>query len=231
MNMPKQMSESIYLGVLLAVTGGFMDACAFIGRGGVFANAQTGNILLLSLNLAQQRWAASLLYLLPILAFISGIALADMSRYQFQRMKTIHWRQATILVEIIIFFIVGFIGHDKDVLANCLISLACGIQVESFRKINNTSIATTMCIGNLRGATQAIIEYWHTKDKNTALKGALFFCFIFCFGIGAIIGNFFITLLGARCIWICCGLLAVGFAMMFINGEKYQPPCQTPWKA
>ena len=46
MNKKVQISESIELGILLALSGGFMDAYSYIGRGGVFANAQTGNMLL-----------------------------------------------------------------------------------------------------------------------------------------------------------------------------------------
>ena len=44
--MKKQTSETIELGIFLALAGGFMDAYSYICRGGVFANAQTGNILL-----------------------------------------------------------------------------------------------------------------------------------------------------------------------------------------
>ena len=49
----KQMSETIRLGMLLAISGGFMDAYSYIERGQVFANAQTGNMLLLGVNLSQ----------------------------------------------------------------------------------------------------------------------------------------------------------------------------------
>lgn len=42
-----QISESIRLGALLAISGGMMDAYSYIMRGHVFANAQTGNMLLL----------------------------------------------------------------------------------------------------------------------------------------------------------------------------------------
>ena len=40
-----QMSESLAIGLLLALTGGFLDAYTYVARGRVFANAQTGNIL------------------------------------------------------------------------------------------------------------------------------------------------------------------------------------------
>ena len=36
----KQMSENFILGIMLALTGGFLDAYTYITRGGVFANAQ-----------------------------------------------------------------------------------------------------------------------------------------------------------------------------------------------
>ena len=38
-------SESYLVGVLLAIAGGYLDVYTYICRGGVFANAQTGNIV------------------------------------------------------------------------------------------------------------------------------------------------------------------------------------------
>ena len=45
--------NSVVLVYILAVSGGFMDAYSYMCRGEVFANAQTGNILLMSINLAK----------------------------------------------------------------------------------------------------------------------------------------------------------------------------------
>lgn len=45
----RQISESIGLGLLLALAGGFMDAYSYIERGQVFANAQTGTYFYLEL--------------------------------------------------------------------------------------------------------------------------------------------------------------------------------------
>ena len=49
----KQMSENFILGIMLALCGGFLDAYTYITRGGVFANAQTGNIVLMGINIAK----------------------------------------------------------------------------------------------------------------------------------------------------------------------------------
>ena len=47
-----QMSESMALAVFLTLAGGFQDAYSYNCRGKVFANAQTGNLVLLGQNLA-----------------------------------------------------------------------------------------------------------------------------------------------------------------------------------
>ena len=47
-----QMSSSLAVGILLALAGGFMDAYSDLARGHVFANAQTGNILLFAVAIS-----------------------------------------------------------------------------------------------------------------------------------------------------------------------------------
>mgnify|MGYP002084284424 CR=1 FL=1 len=59
-----QISESIGLGTILALSGGFMDAYSYIERGKVFANAQTGNMLLFGVNLSEGNYQTMLNYLL-----------------------------------------------------------------------------------------------------------------------------------------------------------------------
>lgn len=71
-----QMSDSFLVGALLSFTGGFQDAYTYLCRGKVFANAQTGNIVLMGQNLAVLDWERTIRYAIPILAFIAGIFLA-----------------------------------------------------------------------------------------------------------------------------------------------------------
>ena len=51
-----QMSESFLIAGILSVSGGLQDAYTYMYRGKVFANAQTGNIVLLSANLMDGNW-------------------------------------------------------------------------------------------------------------------------------------------------------------------------------
>lgn len=147
-----------------------MDAYSYIGRGEVFANAQTGNMLLLGVHLSEGNIPAAIRYLCPVLAFTFGIALADIVRNSGIG-SHLHWRQISVVAEAIILTIVSFLPQSHNLLANSLTSLACGIQVESFRKIHGNGIATTMCIGNLRSGTQNIYTFFQTKKEKLLKKG------------------------------------------------------------
>lgn len=214
-----QTSESIELGILLALSGGLMDAYSYIERGQVFANAQTGNILLFGINLSEGRFETALQYFIPVLAFAAGIALSDLVRLRDSRMK-MHWRQLAVLLEALILIAVSFIPLRFNLPANSLTSFACGIQVQSFRKIHGNGIATTMCIGNLRSGTQNLITFLRTRDPEKLESSGLYFGIIFCFALGAVCGNFFIRFLGQRAILVSAALLFAALFLMFADRER-----------
>lgn len=213
-----QMSESIRLGMLLAISGGFMDAYSYIERDHVFANAQTGNILLFGVHLSEGNWIMAVRYFFPVLAFVLGIAVAEAVRTY--NTPKLHWRQISVFVEAVILAVVAFIPLSMNLFANALTSFACGVQVESFRKIRGSGIATTMCIGNLRSATQNFMDYWKTGDKEKLEQSVLYYGIIICFVLGAIGGNLFISFLGKRAILCCSLMLLVVFFIMFIDYER-----------
>ena len=72
----KQMSESFLTAAFLSVSGGLQDAYTYIFRGKVFANAQTGNIVLLSQSISDKDFVRAIHYLVPLLFFALGIAIA-----------------------------------------------------------------------------------------------------------------------------------------------------------
>lgn len=219
MKRSKQMSESIELGIVLALAGGFMDAYSYMCRGKVFANAQTGNMLLFGIYASEGKWNMAFRYVFPVVAFAIGIAIADVVRMKSGGKDSFHWRQIAVFFEIIVLFFVSFMSQNWNLLANSLTSLACGIQVESFRKIHGNAIATTMCIGNLRSGTQNLCEYLVVKDKKKAQKCILYYGIIASFIIGAVIGNIFVKRINEKAILLCAGIICIAFFMMFVDKE------------
>ena len=147
---------------------------------------------------------------------------ADLVKIRTKDLTLLHWRQISVFCEAVILLSVSFIPQDFNLVANALTSLACGIQVESFRKIHGNGIATTMCIGNLRSATQHMCSYANTKDKEYIKKGLLYYGIIFFFVIGAVIGNACVEMFAEKALLIASAILAVAFVMMFVDGEKEQ---------
>ncbi|MEA4965819.1 MAG: YoaK family protein [Oscillospiraceae bacterium] len=218
-----QTSETARLGAILAIAGGFMDAYSYLCRGKVFANAQTGNMLLLGVNLFGGDWAAAARYGAPIVAFSLGIVLAEGMRGRNSRQNgksLLHWRQASLLLEILFLVVTCLIPQRLNLLANSLTSLACGIQVESFRKIRGNGIATTMCIGNLRSGTENLCRFSRCRDRVFLRRALLYYGIIVCFILGAVLGNWMIGLLAERALLVCAGILLLAFLLMF--AEKRQ---------
>lgn len=215
----KQMSEAFLTAGFLSVSGGLQDAYSYLARGKVFANAQTGNIVLLSVNLYEKNWQLAAHYLAPLLAFALGIAAADIQRHAFEKIRKLHWRQLIVLEEILLLFLVGFFPEGRNTIANAIVSFSCAMQVQTFRKVNGYAFASTMCIGNLRSGMESLCVALRLRDKKALHKAGHYFGIILLFAIGAAFGGHFITLYGLHAIWISCGLLFVSFLLMFIREE------------
>ena len=139
-----QMSDKFRSAVFIILSGGFQDAYTYCCRGGVFANAQTGNIVLMSSALFRGDWGAVVKYLVPVLSFLLGIAVAELVHVHYRRQEKIHWRQIVLIEEIILLFIVGFIPEYLDPLANALVSFVCALQVQTFHKIHGQPYGITV---------------------------------------------------------------------------------------
>lgn len=212
-----QMSEAFITAVFIILSGGFQDAYTYCSRGGVFANAQTGNIVLLSTGLFKGEVKASLKYLVPIMFFLIGTAAAEVMKIYFKNSKKLHWRQTVLLFEIIFLFSVGFMPHKFDLSANAIVSFVCAMQIQTFPTVRGHAYASTMCIGNMRNATEALITYIKTGEKHFIKKALIYFSVILIFAVGAGIGCCVTRIIGKRAIWICCLFLAVSFNIMFVK--------------
>lgn len=213
-----QTSESFRLSALLSFSGGLQDAYTYNVRGGVFANAQTGNVVLMSQNFMAQNWHSGLDYLLPLVSFAVGIVIAEQIENKFKNNKSIHWRQIIIIAEIVMLCAVGFIPAELNKIANIAVSFVCAMQVQTFRKVHGYAYSSTMCIGNLRSGTESLSQYFRNKDRASLNKAFHFFGIILIFAIGAGFGGVLSAELDIRTIWISPLILTiVVFIMMREN--------------
>ena len=59
-------------------------------------------------------------------------------------------------MEMLLLTAVAFIPPESSHAANALVSFACAMQVEAFRKARGYAYASTMCIGNLRSCMESL---------------------------------------------------------------------------
>ena len=215
-----QMSDALRTMVFLTLSGGFQDGYTYMGRGQVFANAQTGNVILFGVHLCNGEWASALRYLTPVVAFGAGVYFSAWLRHRFGNGQRLHWRQLVLVIEILLLFAVGFIPASLNIAANVLVSFVCAMQVQAFRKVRGNAYASTMCIGNLRSGVQCLFDWRHNHNPATLHKALQYLTIITVFGVVAVFGSLLSRTGNIRVIWCSCALLAVSFLLMFIREEE-----------
>ena len=206
------------------MSGGFQDAYTYFTRDGVFSNAQTGNVVLMSERFMNGEVKAGLHYLVPLTAFFLGVLLAERIQNKFRYARRFHWRQGILLVEIILLFLVGFVPGNMNVLATTMVSFSCALQVQTFRKVEGNSYASTMCIGDLRSGVEAFCIWRKSHEPHAKDRMVRYFGIIFLFALGAGLGSKSAAQLGGRAIWLSCCFLLVSFTLMFIREELEENP-------
>ena len=215
-NSSTPVTESFGCGCLLALAGGVLETYSFVVRGGVFANAQTGNMALLAVRLLEGDLHNALRYFIPVFSFFLGVLLSNLLRVK-TRSHLFQWQHFVLLLEIFLLLAVGFLPHHEmaDFLATTLISFSCSLQVEAFRKVEGAVYATTMCTGNLRSGTAHLFTYLHTRDKAHGRRAGQYFSIIFLFMLGCAIGAAGSFWGREKAVWISCVLLLGVFFLLF----------------
>lgn len=211
-----QTSDTFQVGGLLALVGGFLDAHTYISRGGVFAFAQTGNLIMLGIRISEGSLGQALRYLLPISAFILGVLAAELIRRYFLARSDFHWRQIVVAAEALILAAVSFIPQGElNTVSTTLISFLCAMQVESFRKFCGNSYSTTMCTGNLRSGTELLFHFCADRHKKDGKRSAQYYGIILLFVLGAVLGSLLTRLLSVHAALFGCLPLIGVFWLMY----------------
>jgi uncharacterized membrane protein YoaK (UPF0700 family) len=212
--------ESVVLGVLMALVGGFLDAYTFVSRDGVFANAQTGNFVLLGVEMAQGEFKQAFLHIPPILAFILGAAVAETIKlWRGKRLFQAPGR-AVLLLEMVLLLIVGFLPVEiPNMFITIVIAFVASVQFSTFRKLSKWNFNTTTVTGNLLTTTKATYSAIFIHDQEGADQAKRFIIVLFSFLLGALVGTISTYTFEAKAIWIAAGILAIVIVLFTTTRE------------
>jgi len=213
-------SESVELGILLAIVGGFLDAYTFVGRGGVFANAQTGNVVLMGIEAATGEWRQAVLHAVPVLAFMVGVVVAEIIKKPSMRLFIKDSERAVLILETVVLFIVGFIPYTSpSIIVTVVVSFVSSVQISSFRKLVGSTYSTTMVTGNLRSATQEAYIAFTKKDDESARRTIRYSTINLSFLAGAILGGLLTSFIGVKAVWIAV-IVLICSVVLFSSERK-----------
>lgn len=181
--------ESLFLALILAIAGGFLDAYTYKMREGKFATMQTGNLIMFCVKMVENEIVPACYYLVPVAGFIAGIFLTAILVH-FKDRYHMHYHQYVLLVVSLLSLGAGFLPVEKDYnwLANLMVSFSAGIQVEAFKRIHGYSIMTTMCTGNLKNVAEGLYELCFRDRKKSLIKIGAYILTILFFCLGCVFG-------------------------------------------
>jgi uncharacterized membrane protein YoaK (UPF0700 family) len=195
-----------------------MDAHTFFVRGGVFANVQTGNVILFAIDLSARELAAAMAHVWPILAFIVGVALAShIKSGRVERVVT-HPLRWTMVVQVVALVVIGFVpvtvAHSYVTVP---IAFLAAVQMGLFRNIGDLAYLPVATTGNLMRFVETgydgLVERQAASRRACGIYGTV----ILAFAGGALIGAVASRAWGAHAIWLAAGILAVTLVLFIVD--------------
>ncbi|MBB6143246.1 uncharacterized membrane protein YoaK (UPF0700 family) [Silvibacterium bohemicum] len=196
---------------LLALGGGYLDGFTYVGHGHVFANAMTGNVVLLGISCVSGTWQTGFRHLPPIVAFIIGISAARIMKLPGARSRIRFPNLSVLALEIAILSVISVLPQSTGAFwITTSIAFAASVQVATFRDVNGRSYNSTFTTGNLRTLSEAIVDRFSSERKpetGRVIRDFSLICLSFL--AGAMGGGFVTPKLGNRALWLEIALLAV----------------------
>jgi uncharacterized membrane protein YoaK (UPF0700 family) len=212
-------SEGLPVGMLLAGVGGFLDAYTFVGYNGVFATAQTGNIVLFGVDAQAGHWQEALLHIPPVVAFMLGVALAQTLAQPAVRRIVRRPTRWVLIAEIVVLAAVAAVPLPSRVVPGA-IAFVAAVQVSTFRSLHGVEYSSTFTTSNLRAVTANIFAWRTGHDPASRHRAALLASVIAAFAAGAGVGGLCTRLIHHQAAWIAAAALMIVLVGLVIETRR-----------
>ncbi len=204
--------EKTWVFALLMGVGGFLGAFTYVLRGGVFCNAQTGNILLLGMALGEGNFSRALYLLLPISAYFLGTVISEAIAIPIKKFHLIRWSTLFVLIEMAAILVMGFIPDSAPFqITQVLVNFICSMQYNTFRQAKGIPMATTFCTNHLRQVGIAFTKAILHRAPGAGRRLLRHLLMLGAFLVGAAVSTLLCHPLGGKAVWFALIPLAVLF--------------------
>ncbi len=159
-------SSGLTSALLLATSGGLLDAITYLVHQGVFSSALSGNVVLLAVTLIRRDIPQALRHLTPIVATLLGIFVARAIRIE----PAPRIVRLSLLLESALLLLCGLLTLPGQVIV-ATAAFAGAFQISNFRRVDQIGYNSTFVTGNLRDVAEGCFEAIdHANQANAGTR-------------------------------------------------------------
>jgi uncharacterized membrane protein YoaK (UPF0700 family) len=194
-------------GLTLLVATGFVDSYTFLAHGHVFAEAMTGNLVLIGIGVVEPDIVAFWRPLAAYAAFVVGVALLWWIGTR-TRSGSRTPQLATLGFEIVVLVVVGFLpASTPQVVIVVAIAFASGMQIAAFRRIGLAKFTTTVMTSNSLYTVNAALSALASRSRQDRGAAVALASGLGAFMVGVFAGALLTRQLETRASWVVGGVL------------------------
>lgn len=218
MEKQKHNSDSYIIAAILFFIGGYQNTYTYLNCGKIFANLQTGNMVLMSINFAEGNYMTALRYIVPLSCFVLGCIVGTIVNIKLKDHFKMHWRSPLLLIEMLCVLIVGFIPDEYDLVSAGIITFNSALSLQAFRTVENRPLPTTMMIGNMRKCVDHLTRYLILHKKEDLKEFWIVFTLLLIFLLSCMSMAFINPYLKLKSIFVLIPLYI--FAILYIEIDR-----------
>jgi uncharacterized membrane protein YoaK (UPF0700 family) len=212
---------TLWFALLLTLANGFLDAYTYVARGGVFANVQTGNVILFAIDVSEAQIAAALAHVWPLLAFIAGVALASHIKSGRAERVVPHPLRWTMAVQAGALAIIGCVPDTvPHSWVTVPISFLAAMQIGLFRTVSDLAYLPVATTGNMMRLVEAGYDGFVERNAEGRRGFRVYGALILTFAGGAVVGAIATRAWGVHAVWLPAVFLAVTLVLFIVDEDR-----------
>ncbi len=199
--------DTLMSAMLLAFTGGSLDAFLYLNHGHVYAGVMTGNAVLCGIAVFNRSAGGAMHYARPLLAYVCGILLIAIFQ-RYVRRHSVRFALSIVILGLLVMSLVPANFPEDTYIF--LVVLLTGFLVGIARRVDTYSYNATVLTGSLRDATISLYQSLNPATRAHNLQEACdLWLVMLSFFSGAAAGGLLGRQIGNHALWLPLGVLAL----------------------
>lgn len=193
--------QRLWLFCMLTFICGFFGGYTFYVRGNLFVNAQTGNLVNLSISIVYKQLDIFLFSLFLLFVYSFGLAIGEILKKVFK--IPYFWENIILVFSLLLTFILGFLPSNFPTqIVLFLIAFLVALIYSTFEKAHGLGMATGFCTNHLKQTVTNFVRFVRDKEKEKIVISLSHLSMIISFVSGVSLATYLGKIYYVRTIWV-----------------------------